>query len=85
MPRKKPKQELSDRGEQSPIDLANLWTSWKIYDKILGRIPHEGKERCEDCGAKPRTLHIIPCKLEPSPCGIHETCWECDCEYYKED
>ena len=84
MPRKKPKQEQSDRGEASIIDWAQDLTFWTIRGKMLGRISWKGPGRCEDCGARPKSLHIIPCKQEESPCGIHETCWECSCEYYED-
>lgn len=85
MPRRKSKQEPPDKGYPSLIDWANGLTFWTVQGMMLGKIAHKGKERCEDCGAKPKALHFVGCKLEESPCGAHLTCWECDCEFYKED
>jgi hypothetical protein len=82
--RKKAPAKTPEKGDPSMIDWANGLTFFQIKGMMLGRIAHSGPGRCEDCGAKPKKLHIIPCKLEESPCGLHETAWECTCEFHKD-
>ena len=82
--RKKPPAKIPDKGEPLMIDLARLWTSFTINGMMLPRKVWEGPSRCPDCGVK-KGLHQIPCKLEESPCGLHQYCWDCDCPYHKED
>ncbi len=68
-----------NREKLTPLEIANRWTQFKICGKLLPRLTHEAPGSCEYCGARPRKLHNIPCKLELSPCGLHEYIWDCDC------
>lgn len=82
--RKKRTQREPLKGDISLLEWAEGLTFWVLEGKMVGRLSHRGPP-CEYCGTKERKLHTIGCKLELSPCGLHETCWECSCEYHKED
>ncbi len=76
---KKKTQREPLKGEISLLEWAQGLTFWYLHGKMVGRLTHEAPGSCEYCGARPRKLHNIPCKLELSPCGLHEYIWDCDC------
>lgn len=73
------------KGEIIGIDIVNTLTEFKIFGTMCSRIEWIGPGKCPSCHCRSGALHIIPCKLEESPCGIHSTAWECTCEIEEGD